>query len=372
MFKMNLGNYNFPGEAFFLLGGQFGSEAKGAAAAWLIESGSMEFDAYVCNHGAQAGHTAYVNGKKYVTFHLPTAAVVDYHLARPGQPKTKPIYLSAGAVIDVDMFLREIEDVGIEPHMIFIHPMAAIITDECKAASRAPGSASQARSGVQKGVGQAIAQKVLRTGLVAKDEPRLKKWVLPDADPNFVPGWLKSGFRVLVEIPQGTSLSLNHSGFYPYTTSRDCTIMTAMNDAAIHPNDYGGSMVVMRTFPIRVGSIKDSDGRQLGYSGDVYPDQYETTWESLGVEAEITTVSKRVRRVFTFSKTQLEQTLKLTRPSVIFLSFCNYCTFQQLCDIALAIEKASPVIKVVYQWGPTSADVGELPDALAHTKDYVG
>jgi adenylosuccinate synthase len=353
-------------KAFFVVGGQAGSEAKGAAVAWLVQSGSMQFDAYVCNHGAQAGHTAYVNGRKIVTFHLPTGAVVDY--LQNGVAKT--VFLTAGAVIDPESFFKEIEDYY-DPAMVFIHPMAAVITPDCQAASRAPGSASEVRSGVQKGVGQAIARRALRTGVVARDYARFELFVLTHGSAKLlVSDLLNAGKRTLIEIPQGTSLSLSHSGFYPYTTSRDCTIATAMNDANLHPNDYGGSMVVFRTRPIKVGNVTSSDGKQLGYSGPAYPDQQELTWEQLGVTPEITTVSKRIRRVFTFSEIQAAETLRMTRPNVVFISFVNYVTRRELNSILSVVHRhAGAATQIVYQWGPTSEDVGSYEEALEHTRE---
>lgn len=123
-------------------------------------------------------------------------------------------------------------------------------------------------------------------------------------------------------------------------------------------------MVVLRTFPIRVGHIVEN-GQTLGESGGCYADQKETSWEELGVEAEITTVTKRIRRVFTFSKQQIVDTFTLCRPDVVFLSFCNYAKGRDYLDqIDSAIYQASrmtwmPPPRVVYQWGPTTEDIRE-------------
>ena len=354
------------GKASFIIGGQWGSEGKGAAAAWVAEK-LPSFDLYTTNAGAQAGHTSYFNDKKIVVFHLSTAAVIDWW--KRGKTTAKPIFVNAGAVIDVDVFLKEVEDYY-DASMVFVHPMAAVISAEDRAASRAAGSASEKRSGVRKGVGQALAQKVLRTGKTAKDDPRLAPFVrrlAPLIAYNYCEIVLRSGGSVLVEVPQGVSLSLNHSGFYPFTTSRDCTVMTAMADAAIHPIFYGQTMMVLRTFPIRVGNIKDEHGVEIGYSGGRYLDQDETTWEELDQMPEITTVSKRIRRVFTFSRAQLLESMALTKPSWVFLTFCNYtCNYPQnqyeMQGIKDAISSYDLSGGLIYQWGPTSEDVGNWED----------
>ena len=341
-----------------IIGGQWGSEAKGSAAAWTASELAKEgrrFDIVTTNAGAQAGHTSVHSGVKRVVFHLPTASLItreytkDYGL----------IYLNAGSIIDPEGLLREIEENNLDTsaHAFAIHPNAAIITQECRDAENEVDSSQTKTASTRKGVGQALARKVLRSGLTAKDHPNLQKLVRC-VDLNNA---LNNGSSVLMEVPQGVSLSLNHSSFYPYTTSRDCTVMSGLSDAGIHPVCLGKTMVVLRTFPIRVGNIVE-DGKVLGTSGDHYPDQEETSWEALGVEAEITTVTKRVRRVFTFSKQQIVNTFALCRPDVVMLTFCNYVERGKLDGIIGKIREAADkanlkVPDILLEWGPTTNDI---------------
>jgi adenylosuccinate synthase len=85
----------------------------------------------------------------------------------------------------------------------------------------------------------------------------------------------------------------------------------------------------LRTFPIRVGNTPD------GYSGDGYPDQREIAWEELGVAPELTTVTRRIRRVFTFSFNQLEEALWHCRPDFLFVNFCNYIRSEESLESML-------------------------------------
>lgn len=349
-----------PGKAAFLLGGQWGSEAKGAAAAWVANELAQTdhcFDIVTTNAGAQAGHTSIHDGIKRVVFHLPTASLIsrtyfrDYGL----------MYLNAGSIIDPEGLEREIDENKITSSHLFIHPMAAVITDECREAEGAADSMQTRTASTRKGVGQALSRKVLRSGLVAKDHPFLSKYVRRiDLNKEML-----RGKSVLVEVPQGVSLSLNHSPFYPHTTSRDCTVMSGMSDAGIHPEFLGKTMVVLRTYPIRVGNIVEN-GETIGFSGDSYGDQEETSWEALGVEAEITTVTKRVRRVFTFSEEQIVNTFSLCRPDIVFLSFCNYAADKRrMGAIVTSIRRAALRCHidphVIFQWGATTEDVSPMP-----------
>lgn len=346
-----------PGKAAFIVGGQWGSEAKGCAAAWLayeLAKQGKQYDIVTCNSGAQAGHTSTHKGKKRIVFHLPTVPLItEDEIGWKGVT-----FLNAGSVIDPEGLKEELK-AGF-PGDILIHPMAAVITDECREAERNNESAQTKIASTRKGVGEAISRKVLRSGMVAKDHPFLKEFCHTFG----VNYWLSTGMKVLVEVPQGVSLSLNHSGFYPYCTSRDCTPALAMSDAGIHPSYYGATMVVLRTYPIRVGNIVE-EGKELGQSGSHYGDQREVSWEELQVEAEITTVTKRIRRVFTFSEQQIVNTFDLCRPDVVFLTFCNYAKEKAYLDeIDSAIHRASKVLcmpppRVIYQHGPTTDDIGE-------------
>jgi adenylosuccinate synthase len=331
------------GKASFIIGGQMGSEGKGAVAAWVskvLTERNQLFDVYTCNAGAQAGHTSIHNGVKRVAFHLPTAALIP--------PAYGSIYINAGAIIDVDILMQEIKENNIDPSRINIHPNAAIITPECKDEEMDSFSSTTFIASTRKGVGAALARKVMRSGLIARDEPRLKGFIHV-LDLNW---HLVRGLRVLVEVPQGISLSLN-SRFYPHVTSRNCTIQQAMADAGIHPFFYGKTIMALRTYPIRVGNL---DGNS---SGDGYPDQTEISWGSLGQTPEITTVTKRVRRVFTPSRQQIYESMEKTRPQYVFISFCDYGGVKEIknyvVDAAERLYLKCP--EFIYGFGPTTDDV---------------
>lgn len=371
-----------PGKMDFILGGQYGSEGKGAASAWLTTTlnkrredseaiwakanrANHEFlpyaasprgyDVVTTNAGCQSGHTSIYNGVKRVLFHFPTAGVLD-----PGAL----IYLNAGAVIDPDMLLQEIRDNDINLYRFCIHPNAAIVTPECREAEGRADSAQTRIASTRKGVGEAISHKVLRSATLASKYDWGRHGFVPHIRAMDLNYTLRSGGSVLCEIPQGLSLSLN-SSFYPHVTSRDCTIGQAMSDAGVHPSFMGSTMLVMRTFPIRVGNIESKElipgVRGYGHSGTCYPDQQETSWEALGVKPEITTVTKRVRRVFTWSRLQLNDAMNQCRPELVYLTFCDYPA--DLIKIRNDIHEAAYVLglksppQIMYQSGPSTDDV---------------
>lgn len=366
-----LNNFKTRGRASFVLGGQWGSEGKGAAAAsiavQLAERGEA-FDLITTNAGAQAGHTSTHGGVTRVVFHLPTAALIQQDYRRDALRSAAPlmVYLNAGSIIDPVVLIRELETSNLDFERFFIHPNAAIITDECREAEGRADSAQTKIASTRKGVGEALSRKVLRSGMLAKDYLPLQRFI-KRVDLN---DYLQRGLSVLVEVPQGVGLSLD-GPFYPHCTSRNCTVMQAMSDAGIHPSYYGSSMLVLRTFPIRVGNIEGFDPVQgkvtglLGQSGGHYDDQRETSWEELGQKAEITTVTKRVRRVFTFSVKQMAEAMALTRPDVVYLTFCDYLkTREEVFNIGLKIGQVAdelhmPQPQLLFQYGPTTGDLYE-------------
>lgn len=344
-----------PGRASVIFDGQFGSTGKGLAGAWVGEHNAIDWA--TTNASANAGHTSIIRGSPVVLFHIPSSFLTA---RETGQCN---IYINAGAIVDLDVLGREIEELGIRHAQICVNPNAAVILQEDKDAEADRRSSQAKIASTQKGVGAALARKIRRDG------PNLGQFI--ERTYRRVPFQLKTvslnkemqeGASVVVEVPQGFSLSLNTSGFYPYTTSRDCTLQQGLSDAGIAPRLFHKSMVVLRTYPIRVGNIMDGD-RQVGYSGHVYPDQQETTWEALGLSEERTTVTKRVRRVFTFSFKQYEHMIRHSMPDVVFLNFCNYLTHQRaerLANEMKQIEKALGLQAMhFYGYGPSSNDISE-------------
>lgn len=119
-------------------------------------------------------------------------------------------------------------------------------------------------------------------------------------------------------------------------TSRNCTLQSAMDHMAVPPALVGDVYLNLRTYPIRVGNVVE-DGKQVGFSGDFYPDCEELTWEQVAersgmpsdeahrlAERERTTVTKRIRRVCTFTFDGLEQAVKTNGATKLCLNFVQY------------------------------------------------
>lgn len=363
------------GRATVVVGGQFGSEAKGLAASWLASDMPKDVHSLISttNAGAQAGHTTVLpSGLKFVCYHLPTIGVLI---------PNSLIYLNAGSIIDMRLLEREIYDVsmvlGYDPldlaNRIMIHPNAAVVTDVAKAVeASSKGTTHIASTG--KGVGAALSAKIMRQlGATVGTSGGCPVAGVRVAPVDLVVA-MRHGDAVTVEIPQGTGLGINNPGIYPTCTSRDCWAMQGLTDAGIPYHYVQDVVMVCRTFPIRVGHTYDPDGAILGNSGRFYEDSVELNWDDFpGVTPEITTVTKRVRRIATWSEQQYEHALLLNRPTVVMLTFVNYLfcktDFQERITQMVRVEDRVGISpRHLYSYGPrqdeVSGNVWEVVKAL--------
>lgn len=351
----DISEFTTPGRVSVIFDGQFGSTGKGLAGAWVGEHNKIDWA--VTNASANAGHTSIIDGKPVVLFHIPSTWLT----AR--EHWNTRIYIDAGAIVDLDVLEREIVELGIPARQIWVNPNAAVILPEDKASESNNGSSQARIASTQKGCGAALARKVVRSG------PNLGQWIAQTGrkvpftlDTVPLNRELRDMKTVVVEVPQGFSLSVGASGFYPYTTSRDCTLQQGLSDAGVHPRFFHKSMAVLRTFPIRVGNIVDGED-QIGFSGPVYPDQVETSWRDLGLAEERTTVTKRVRRVFTFSPLQYQRMLEYSMPDYVFLNFANYMDSDSMNRLVGSMARVEVEVgqtpKYFYGYGPASHDILE-------------
>lgn len=289
---------------------QYGSTGKGLIAGYLAKR--EKYDTVVCSFATNAGHTYRDGALTVMTQQLPTGII---------SPTVKNVLLGPGALIHVDTFFEEMGRYQkfLAGKRVMIHPQAAIVHDAHAAIERSNGMTKMGSTA--KGVGEAMIQRIRRDPNypnVAGKDLRLSRFVATEDEYRDA---LSQSEACLVEGAQGFSLSMYH-GFYPYTTSRDVTPWQILADCGI-PFRWAGSAAVigcLRTFPIRVNN-------RDGSSGPGYEDQLEIDWKQIGVEPELTTVTKLPRRLFTFSQQQFQQAMWhcagywRTR---IFLNFANY------------------------------------------------
>ncbi len=179
--------------ADIIYGLAWGDEGKGK----ITSAMAHNYD-YVCrwNGGPNAGHTVYVNGKKYKT-----------HIVPSGIFAGKKCVIGPGCVIHIDKMLEELRMLtmaGFDINLVKIHPNAHIITEDHIAYDKEflshLGTTAQ-------GIAPCYADKMLRKG----------KRAVEVLESNWIWDGELSG-KVLCEGAQSVWLDIDH-GDYPYVTS---------------------------------------------------------------------------------------------------------------------------------------------------------
>lgn len=311
------------GQLKVVVGGQYGSEAKGSVAAHLARCALQDQRPTVAMRvaGPNAGHTAYDNqGRKWSFRQLPVAAVVD--------PNAQ-LMLAAGSEIDLEVLADEIQrchDGGIPvADRLYIDPQASILDNAHK---RTEGDAELTKriGSTSKGIGACRSDRIMRTARIASHPSIL--WFggqLVDTA-NMAQNHLRRGGEVHIEGTQGYGLGL-HAGHYPHCTSSDCRAVDFLAMAGLSPwalNIELQVWITYRTWPIRVA----------GNSG---PLRGELTWDELraeigqpNLEPERTTVTQKIRRIGRWDPKLARHALRAnggpstaTRVALTFLDYAN-------------------------------------------------
>ena len=332
------------GKVTVVLDSQAGSCGKGKFIGYLAQKDNASFA--INNFMSNAGHT-YEDDKygRVMTQHLPTSMV---------NPDTQ-LYIGPGAAITPSILFDEIlhyRDI-IGDREIVINPRAMVIKPE-----HAEKERKIIRSGSTfKGCGAACADKVMRVpGTQLFGEwYRYEDWSevvgqKMDRDSvNFILSHVRvedgmfdlnnaidCGESVMIEGSQGCDLDINYGLPYPNTTSRQCHAGQLVADCGISPRLVTDIVMIMRPYPIRI-SNKTNIGIDIS-SGD-YDGSQELTWDEIkkrcgapeGVDfGEMTTVTKKMRRVFEMNWDRLEYVTLLNRPTCIALNFVQYLDYNAL------------------------------------------
>jgi len=325
-------------KGFLICDLQFGSTGKGSISYFLARRHQIEVA--VAANMPNAGHTAVDEyGNKFVHTVLPAAAAA---------PSVKVILLGPGSVIDAEKLVAEMRGLPSDKICV-IHPSAIFLSKEDLDAEQGLVGIGSTMKGSMAANIRRMARKPHtlvgeRIDLQDYLESRLGTGRL-QFDADLYNRLLDRSPKVIVEGSQGFSLSIFH-GMYPWTTSRDTTPNAIAADCALPADWWDRLMVVgsMRTLPIRVANRYDADGKLIGTSGPWYPDQRELSWEEVGVEPELTTVTRLPRRIASYSRIQIEQAIRMCRPRAVFLNFCNYVTEHDIDAITRHVEECGSAV----------------------------
>lgn len=303
------------GKANIIVGGQWGSEGKGKLAGYLYHR-YPEIDVAVSDFTPNTGHT-YVDGdgKSFISKIIPVGMAFE---------SVKTIIIGPHAVFSVDRFKKELQmfrNAGGRDTEVMIHPLASVLTS--KNIADEARTLNHIASTKQGSVAAQIAKMMRNPRLCSfADDNEYLRPMVQDTQ-TYIQDSLELGRTVLIETGQGFDLGLNHGHSWPYVTGRDCMLGRWLDSAGVHPRQLGSVIVALRTYPIRVGNTEG------GHSGPCHPDQREMTWGELSADIgrnveEYTTVTKRVRRLFTWSDDQVRRMCNFIKPDYAMLNYVNY------------------------------------------------
>lgn len=265
-----------------VLGAQFGDEGKGK----IVDLMTPRFS-WVARYqgGHNAGHTVYVNGKKFVLHLIPSGILHEGVLCIIGN----------GVVVDPQALFKEIDELaglGIDvgdrllisdkAHLILPYHRELDVLSEARRGERKIGTTSR-------GIGPAYEDKIGRRGIrvcdlvdtqaladevrenvharnqIIKDSTldwkqvydqlldygaRMRRWT---GDVSLaLANAMRKGERGLIEGAQGAMLDIDH-GTYPYVTSSNATIGGACTGLGVPPRAINGVLGVAKAYLTRVG-----------------------------------------------------------------------------------------------------------------------
>ena len=296
-----------------VIGGQYGGEGKGKTTYHFAKE--KEIGIAVRVGGTNSGHTVVdESGNKFILRQLPTPSIL----------KDRECILSAGSYIDIDLLFREMKETGLGNDKLLIDKNAMIITDSDKELESKGNLRSEIGSTLS-GTGASVIRRITRdkNTLLAKDIDILKPYMLDTK--KYLRSKIKEGQKVIIEGTQGFGLSLLHSPHYPYTTSRDTTASAFLAEAGLSPFDVEDIIMAIRTFPIRVE----------GNSGAL---ENEISWDEIGREPELSSVTKKIRRIAHFDSEIVKMAIDVNRPSKIILNHVDYVSSEKQEDFIGKIE----------------------------------
>jgi adenylosuccinate synthase len=333
-----------------IVGAQYGGEGKGKICSHLSITDNVEY--VVRCGGPNSGHTVDLGGNRIQPRSIPAGLV---------NSKTR-LLIAPGGLLDVSVLLREMAEFGVRPDRIGVDRNTGIIDEHDRITERRVLLRERCGSTLS-GTGSAVARRALRdkSFRLARDVPELRPFVTDVA--NEVNRAIDRGAKVIVEGTQGYGLSLYHTPEFPYCTSRDTTAASFLGEVGLGPSVVDDVVMAVRTFPIRVA----------GNSGPVGE---EISWERLRELSrypypivELTTVTKRARRVAAFDLELVRRAASANRPTALAVHGVDYIDFRNkgktdlrgltdnACRFVQTLEQELGVPVLFVGTGPTNEEI---------------
>jgi len=392
-----------------VIGAQWGDEGKGK----IIDLLTPAF-AIVARYqgGHNAGHTVFVNGRKFVLHLIPSGIL---------HPDVTCV-IGNGVVVDPEALFKELDQLraeGIEPegrffvsdraHVILPYHRDVEVTSEAARGTRRIGTTSR-------GIGPSYEDKIGRRGVRVRDlgdrdpdgvlaqtiranvEARnqavggapvdwqsmhaslMAQW--PRLEPLvtdvsiFLDEAGRNGRRVLYEGAQGTMLDIDH-GTYPFVSASNGTIGGVCTGLGVGARSIGGVLGVIKAYTTRVGEgplpteLKGDDGDALRESGQEYGASTGRPRRCGWYDAVVARYAVRVNGLQAFALTKLDVLDGLPE-----IQICTgyQCGDELVTEFPFDTERLAtcvPVYETLPGWDATTAGVRRFDDLPVRAREYV-
>jgi len=389
-----------------VLGAQWGDEGKGK----IVDLLAPRFDMVARYQGGHnAGHTVYVNNRKFVLRLIPSG------ILHPGVT----CVIGNGVVVDPSALFAEIDelqaagvDIGTrlkisdKAHVILPYHRDLDLLAEARRGERKIGTTSR-------GIGPAYEDKIARRGIRIgdlADPPTLEQNVrdnvtarnrlVHDSTMDWRPvlerlleqgarlrPWVcdvslllfeatRAGRTVLFEGAQGTLLDIDH-GTYPYVTSSNATVGGVCTGLGVSPRTVGTVLGVVKAYTTRVGEgplpteLLDDRGQRLRDTGNEYGAVTGRPRRCGWYDAVAVRYSARVNGLDAVALTKLDVLDGLERIEICTAYRCGSQVITEFPSDLAQLARCEPVYESMPGWSTPTKGATSWSDLPENARGYI-
>ena len=392
-----------------VLGAQWGDEGKGKIVDLLTPNFSVvaRFQG-----GHNAGHTVYVNGRKFVLHLIPSG------ILHPGVV----CVIGSGVVVDLAALFTEIDmlaGMGVDvsgrlfvsdkAHLILPYHREMDLLSEARRGERKIGTTSRgigpayedkiARRGVRVGdladqsssgpLASAIRENVAARNRVVGDSamnaadvlaeltsfwPRLKPLVTDTS--LLLHRSMRGGQRVMFEGAQGTLLDIDH-GTYPFVTSSNATAGGAATGLGVAPKAIHAVLGVAKAYITRVGSgplpteLFDAMGERLRETGQEYGASTGRPRRCGWFDAVAVRYAARINGIDALAITKLDVLDGIEEIQICTSYRCGDDILTEMPGETAQLSKCQPVYETMPGWSAPTAGVTDYAKLPPEAQRYI-
>ena len=390
-----------------VLGAQWGDEGKGK----IVDMLTPHFAAVARYQGGHnAGHTVYVQGKKFVLHLIPSGILHEGVTCIIGN----------GVVIDPQALFKEVDELGRmgvkvdgrlliseKAHVILPYHRELDVLSEARRGERKIGTTSR-------GIGPAYEDKIGRRGIRIADllgdrealaeevrenvsarnrmiidstldwKPlfeqiiqfgeRLRPWA---ADVSlYLARTIKDGKPVMFEGAQATLLDIDH-GTYPFVTSSNASVGGILTGLGVPPRAIGGVLGVAKAYTTRVGEgplpteLSGELAERLRESGQEYGASTGRPRRCGWYDAVVVRYSARINGLDALALTKLDVLDELEEVKICTGYRTGGSTLTEFPADLRLLTNAEPVYETLSGWSAPTKGITQFDRLPAEAQRYV-